>query len=91
MLLHFNSGKGSRQFLFADQAFLDSANPLAHPITNGAGEQLTILEVIGSLYRAVDREDKIPSTPAIQKLTPTRPRLNREPHTIGQAACRNNE
>ena len=43
---HFNAGKGSAQFLFADPAFLKSDTPLSHPILNGTGETLTLLDLI---------------------------------------------
>lgn len=43
---HFNAPKGSAQFLFADQAFLQSAAPLSHQIQNGAGETLTLIDLI---------------------------------------------
>ena len=43
---HFNARKGSAQFLFADKTFLKSAAPLSHPILNGTGEILTLLDLI---------------------------------------------
>jgi len=43
---HFNAGKGSTQVPFADQAFLKSTAPLSHPVRNGAGRTLTLLDLI---------------------------------------------
>jgi len=43
---HFNAGKGSAQFLFTDLSFLKSATSLSHPILNGTGETLTLLDLI---------------------------------------------
>jgi hypothetical protein len=43
---HFNARKGSAQFLFADASILKSPTPLMHPVLNGSGETLTLLDLI---------------------------------------------